>query len=140
MKMSISTVVATGLTLFLVGAILNPALARSFSPEPGVRCNASARVCYVRGAPSIRMTQAYFGERAAHQLRRDLRRHYERRSGPGPGPGPGPRGHSQRLFYPEPGVRCDRFQEVCYDRWGRPNYHWTRQYLGPRAARNLRRW
>ena len=107
MKMSISTVVATGLTLFLVGAILNPALARSFSPEPGVRCNTSARVCYVRGAPSIRMTQAYFGERAAHQLRRDLRRHYERRSGPGP------RGRSQQLFYPEPGVRCDRFQEVC---------------------------
>lgn len=127
MKTSISTVVATSLALFLLGAIFNPALARSFSPEPGVRCNSSARVCYVRGAPSVRMTQTYFGPRAAHRLRWDLRRqHHEQRR------------YAQRLFYPEAGVRCDRFREVCYDRRGRPSAHLTYKYLGPRVAHDPR--
>ena len=90
MKMNMRMVVVTSLALFLIGAILNPALARSFSPEPGVRCNSSARVCYVRGAPSIRMTRIYFGARAAHQLRWDPRRQQEQRR------------YTQRVFYPEP--------------------------------------
>lgn len=90
MKMNMRMVVMTCLALFLIGAILNPALARSFSPEPGVRCNSSARICYVRGAPSIRMTRIYFGARAAHQLRWDLRRQQEQRR------------YTQPVFYPEP--------------------------------------
>jgi len=85
-----STVFLIGLALFPIDATLNPAVARFFSPEPGVRCNSSARVCYVRGAPSIRMTYLYFGERAARQLRRDLRRQQERRR------------YTHRMFYPEP--------------------------------------
>ena len=121
-----STVVVTGLALFLVGAIFNPALARSFSPEPGVRCNSNARVCYVRGTPSIRMTQTYFGPRAAQQLRWGLRRQQEQRR------------YTQRMFYPERGVRCDRVREVCYDRQGRPSSHLTYKYLGPRVAHNPR--
>jgi hypothetical protein len=126
MKMRMSLFLASSLALFLIGAFLNPALARSFSPEPGVRCNESARVCYVRGVPSVRMTQFYFGGRAAHQLRWDLRRQQEQRR------------YTQRLFYPEAGVRCDRFREVCYDRRGRPNAYLTYKYLGPRVARNPR--
>ncbi len=126
MKMSMSKVVVASLALFLIGAMLNPALARSFSPEPGVRCKSSARVCYVRGAPSVRMTYFYFGERAAKQVRRDLRRQHEWER------------YSHRAFYPRRGVRCDRFREVCYDRDGYPSYRLTREYLGWHAARSLR--
>lgn len=126
MKTSISMVVASSLALFLAVAFLNPAVARSFSPEPGVRCSSSARVCYVRGAPSIRMTQTYFGTRAANQLRWDLRRQQEQSR------------YTQRMFYPEAGVRCDRLQRVCYDRWGRPSPHLTYNYLGPRIAHDPR--
>jgi hypothetical protein len=126
MKTSMSTVVASSLALFLIGAFLNPALARSFAPEPGVRCNSSARICYVRGAPSIRMTQIHFGERAAQQLRRDPRRPQEQRR------------YTQRMFHPEAGVRCDRVRGVCHDRRGRPSAYLTYKYLGPRVAHNPR--
>lgn len=45
-------------------------------------------------------------------------------------------GESTRWFSPAPGVRCDRFERVCYDRGG-PELSLTREYFGKVAAREL---
>ena len=98
---------------------------RIFHPERGVRCDKSARVCYERGEPSIKMTRRYFDRRAADRLERDTRRE--------------PRNRDGRIFYPERGVRCDRSEQVCYNRRDEPSVDLTRRYLGSDAARRLAR-
>lgn len=120
MKFS-SLFVGASLLLASVGA--TPALADNFRPERGVRCDEFARVCYERGIPSVEMTENYFGHHAAKRLARDLRREE--------------RGYGARTFYPERGVRCDRAEQVCYNRHGEPSFDLTRRYLGPGAARTL---
>lgn len=112
-----------GASLLLASVGATPALADNFRPQRGVRCDESARVCYERGVPSIEMTRDYFGPRAARRLARDLRREE--------------RGYDARTFYPERGVRCDRSEQVCYNRRGEPSFDLTRRYLGPDAARSL---
>lgn len=112
-----------GVGLLLAGAA--PAWADNFRPERGVRCDDSARVCYERGYPSVEMTRRYFGHGAARRLGRDLWREE--------------RGYGGRVFYPERGVRCDRAEQICYDRRGNPNVGLTGEYLGPSAARRLGR-
>ncbi|MCB1823202.1 MAG: hypothetical protein KDJ54_00855 [Candidatus Competibacteraceae bacterium] len=42
-----------------------------------------------------------------------------------------------RVFYSERGVRCDRAEQVCYNRHGEPSFDLTRRYLGPNAVRRL---
>lgn len=118
MKFS-SLFVSASLLLASVGA--TPALADNFRPEHGVRCDESARVCYERGIPSVDLTQRYFGSHAAKRLAKDLKR----------------KQHAKRIFYPERGVRCDRSEQVCYNRHGEPSFDLTRRYLGPDAARSL---
>ena len=98
---------------------------RVFHPERGVRCDRSARVCYERGEPSIKMTRRYFDRRAADRLERDTR--------------PEPRGRDGRVFYPERGVRCDRSAQICYNRRDEPSVDLTRRYLGSDAAHRLAR-
>ncbi len=60
---------------------------------------------------------------AARRLGRDLRREE--------------RGYGGRMFFPERGVRCDRSEQICYDRRGNPSIGLTGEYLGPSAARRL---
>ena len=112
-----------GASLLLASVGATSALADNFRPQRGVRCDESARVCYERGVPSVEMTGDYFGPRAARRLARDLRREE--------------RGYGARMFYPERGVRCDRSEQVCYNRRGEPSFDLTRRYLGPAAARRL---
>ncbi len=112
-----------GASLLLASVGATPALADNFRPERGVRCDEFARVCYERGIPSVEMTENYFGHHAAKRLARDLRREE--------------RGYGARTFYPERGVRCDRAEQVCYNRHGEPSFDLTRRYLGPGAARTL---
>lgn len=114
-----------GLGLLLAGASVVPAMAETFRPERGVRCDDAVSVCYKRGEPSVKMTRRYFGRDAGRRLARDLRREE--------------RGRAARIFYPERGVRCDRREQVCYDRRGRPDIGLTGQYLGRSAARRLAR-
>ena len=111
--------------LLLVTASLNPALAQTFRPEPGVRCDREARVCYHRGEPSMRHTREYFGSRYDRDDRRGSR--WEGRDSGGD------------VFYPERGVRCDRLAQVCSNRRGEPSLRLTREHLGFRAARRLER-
>ncbi|MDG4582810.1 MAG: YcgJ family protein [Candidatus Competibacter sp.] len=118
-----SNSVFIGASLLLASVGATPALADNFRPERGVRCDESARVCYERGIPSVETTGRYFGHRAAKRLARDLR--WEER------------GYGARTFYPERGVRCDRSEQVCYNRHGEPSFHLTRRYLGSDAARPL---
>lgn len=112
-----------GMGLLLMGAGLTPALADVFRPERGVRCDDVAQICYDRGTPSVELTRQYFGRDAARALRWDLRREE--------------RGRYGHVFYPEPGVRCDRAEQVCYNRRGEPSFRLTRDYLGSDAARRL---
>ncbi len=111
--------------LLLAGASAMPVMAENFRPERGVRCDDAVSVCYERGEPSVEMTRRYFGRDAARRLGRDLRREE--------------RGYGSRMFYPERGVRCDRRQEVCYNRRGNPDIGLTQEHLGPSAARRLSR-
>lgn len=118
-------VVLPGVGLLWLATSLTPALAQDFRPEPGVRCDRDARVCYYRGELSTRHTREYFGRR--DRGRDDWRgSRWEERSG-------------RNVFYPERGVRCDRLAQVCSDRRGEPSVRLTREYLGPRAARRLDR-
>jgi len=112
-----------GMGLLLMSAGLTPAVADTFRPERGVRCDEAAQICYDRGSPSVDLTRQYFGRDAARALRWDLRREE--------------RGRYARVFYPEPGVRCDRAEQVCYNRRGAPSFRLTRDYLGFDAARRL---
>jgi len=114
-----------GVGLLLLGAGLTPAVAETFRPERGVRCDDVAQVCYYRGSPSVEMTRQYFGRDAARALRWNLRREEPRRP--------------ERVFYPEPGVRCDRAEQVCFNRRGEPSFRLTRDHLGYDAARRLER-
>jgi len=114
-----------GVGLLLLGAGLTPAVAETFRPERGVRCDDAAQVCYYRGSPSVEMTRQYFGRDAARALRWNLRGEEG--------------GRRERVFYPEPGVRCDRADQVCYNRRGEPSLRLTRDYLGYDAARRLER-
>jgi hypothetical protein len=93
-----------GVGLLLMGAGLTPAVAETFRPERGVRCDDVEQICYYRGSPSVEMTRQYFGRDAARALRWNLRREEPRRP--------------ERVFYPEPGVRCDRAEQVCFNRRG----------------------
>jgi hypothetical protein len=111
--------------LLLAGAGAMPAWADNFRPERGVRCDDSVSICYERGEPSLEMTRRYFGRDAARRLGRDLRREE--------------RGYGGRMFFPERGVRCDRTEQICYDRRGNPSIGLTGEYLGPSAARRLGR-
>ena len=63
-----------GVGLLLMGAGLTPAVADTFRPERGVRCNDVARICYDRGSPSVELTRRYFGRDAARSLQWNLRR------------------------------------------------------------------
>lgn len=45
-------------------------------------------------------------------------------------------GSGDRWVSPSPGVRCDRFERVCYDRGG-PELSLTRDYFGKSAAKDL---
>ncbi|HAS51312.1 MAG TPA: hypothetical protein DCS21_06060, partial [Gammaproteobacteria bacterium] len=63
-----------GLGLLLAGVSVMPAMAETFRPERGVRCDDAVSVCYERGEPSVEMTRRYFGYDAARRLGRDLRR------------------------------------------------------------------
>ena len=112
-----------GIGLLLMSVGLTPAMADTFRPERGVRCNDVAQVCYYRGSPSVDLTRQYFGRDAARARRWSLRREERPRYG--------------RVFYPEQGVRCDRVQQVCYNRRGEPSFRLTRDYLGFDAARRL---
>ncbi len=114
-----------GMGLLLMGAGLTPAMADTFRPERGVRCDDVAQICYDRGSPSVELTRHYFGRDAARALRWELRREE--------------RGRDGRVFYPESGVRCDRAEQVCYNRRGEPSFRLTRDYLGSDAARRLER-
>ncbi len=89
-----------GVGLLLMGVGLTPAIADTFRPGRGVRCDDVARICYDRSSPSVDLTQQYFGREAARALRRESRREEGERHG--------------RVFYPEPGVRCNRTAQVCY--------------------------
>jgi hypothetical protein len=120
----ISSLVGVG--LLLMGTGLTQAVADTFRPERGVRCDDAAQICYDRGSPSVELTRQYLGRDAARALRWDLRREE--------------RGRYGRVFYPEPGVRCDRTEQVCYNRRGEPSFRLTRDYLGFGAARRLGRW
>ena len=53
-----------------------------------------------------------------------------------PGPAAVGWGASDRWVSPSPGVRCDRFERVCYDRGG-PELSLTREYFGKSAAEDL---
>ncbi|MFO1425242.1 MAG: YcgJ family protein [Candidatus Competibacteraceae bacterium] len=112
-----------GMGLLLMGAGLAPAVADTFRPEPGVRCDDVAQICHDRGSPNVELTRQYFGRDAARALRWELRREDRTRHG--------------YAFYPEPGVRCDRAEQVCYNRRGEPSFRLTRDYLGFGAARRL---
>lgn len=114
-----------GVGLLLVGAGLTPAVADTFRPERGVRCDDVAQICYDRGSPSVDLTRQYFGRDAARALRWSMRREEG--------------GRYDSAFYPEPGVRCDRAAQVCYNRRGDPSFRLTRDYLGYDAARRLER-
>lgn len=114
-----------GAGLLLMSAGLTPAVADTFRPERGVRCDRAAQICYDRGSPSVELTQRYFGRDAARLLRWNLRREERERHG--------------RVFYPEQGVRCDRTAQVCYNRRGEPSVRLTGDYLGSDAARRLER-
>lgn len=114
-----------GVGLLLMGAGLTPAVADTFRPEPGVRCDDVAQICYSRGSPSVDLTRQYFGRDAARALRWRLQREE--------------RGRYESVFYPETGVRCDRAAQVCYNRHGEPSFRLTRDYLGYDAARRLER-
>lgn len=120
-----------GAGLLLLSAGLTPALAETFRPERGVRCETVERVCYERGAPSVEYTREHFGPEAARALRRESR--WEGRGESGWEE----RGRSGRVFFPEPGVRCDRVAEVCTNRRGEPSVRLTREHLGYQAARRL---
>ena len=113
-----------GVGLLLMGAGVTPAVADTFRPEPGVRCDDTAQICYYRGTPSVDLTRQYFGRDAARALRWNLREERERH---------------ETVFYPEQGVRCDRAAQVCYNRRGEPSFRLTRDYLGYNAARRLER-
>ena len=115
-----------GMGLLLMGAGLAPAVADTFRPERGVRCDDVAQICYDRGAPSVELTRQYLGRDAARALRWELRREERERE-------------RESAFYPEPGVRCDRAEQVCYNRRGEPSFRLTRDYLGYEAARRLER-
>lgn len=112
-----------GMGLLLMGVGLTPAVADTFRPERGVRCDDVAQICYDWGSPSVELTRQYFGRDAARALRWDLRREE--------------RGRSGSAFFPESGVRCDRAAQVCYNRHGEPSFRLTRDYLGYDAARRL---
>ena len=114
-----------GIGLLLMGAGLTPAVADTFRPERGVRCDDVAQICYDRGSPSVDLTRRYFGWDAARSLRDDVRRQEGDRY--------------ERVFSPAPGVRCDRVAQVCQDRRGDPSVRLTREYLGYDAARRLER-
>ncbi|MBS1248031.1 MAG: Fels Prophage Protein-like [Proteobacteria bacterium] len=114
-----------GVGLLLMGAGLTPAVAETFRPERGVRCDDVEQICYYRGSPSVEMTRQYFGRDAARALRWNLRREEPR--------------WPERVFYPEPGVRCDRAEQVCFNRRGEPSFRLTRDHLGYDAARRLER-
>ena len=114
-----------GTGLLLMGAGLTPAGADTFRPERGVRCDDVAQICYDRGSPSVDLTRRYFGRDAARSLRDDLRQ--------------GEGGRYERIFSPEPGVRCDRVARICHNRRGDPSVRLTRDYLGSDAARRLER-
>ena len=105
-----------GVGLLLVGAGLTPAVADTFRPERGVRCDDVAQICYDRGSPSVDLTRQYFGRDAARALRWSMRREEG--------------GRYDSVFYPEPGVRCDRAAQVCYNRRGEPSFRLTRDHLG----------
>lgn len=49
---------------------------------------------------------------------------------------PSARGSSERIFYPERGVACDRATQVCYTD-SRASVSQTREYFGESAARRL---
>ncbi|MCL6609139.1 MAG: YcgJ family protein [Geminicoccaceae bacterium] len=53
-----------------------------------------------------------------------------------PGPMVAGWGSSDRWISPSPGVRCDRFERVCYDRGG-PELSLTREHFGKSAAEDL---
>ena len=114
-----------GVGLLTVSLAAMPSWAENFRPERGVRCDDAAEVCYERGEPSPEMTARYFGDRSARRLGRDLRRQ--------------DRGDAGRNFYPERGIRCNRIEQVCYDRHGDPSAALTGQYLGSAAARRVGR-
>ena len=58
-----------GMGLLLMGVGLTPAVADTFRPERGVRCDRAAQVCYNRhGEPSFRLTRDYLGYDAARRL------------------------------------------------------------------------
>ena len=112
-----------GIGLLLMNAGLTPAIADTFRPERGVRCNDVAQICYDRGSPNVDLTRQYFGRDAARVLRWNLRHEERPRYG--------------RVFYPEQGVRRDRVEQVCYGWRGEPSFRLTRDYLGFDAARRL---
>ena len=122
------SVILPGIGLLLGMFSLTPALAQEFRPEPGVRCDRDARVCYYRGELSTRYTREYFGGRSDRDDRfARLGSRWEGRDSGGD------------TFYPERGVRCDRLAQVCSNRRGEPSVRLTREYLGFRAARRLER-